>query len=418
MFWAVALLSIPAVSLADRERGAAVSDRTATVVQHSGRIVGARRGDGDAGTSGGSRPEALSYTSMKALTKELRSTAAGMNKEIAGGLTAHAKAAVKAGEVYDALLKEQYAAQVGFSTGVKAFRTAVSDLHHGKTESVRKALGSGGSGAAASTEAGQTASKDAGEAASKDAGEATSKDAGDSKPEDAAGTAPKETGDAPPKDAGEATPKDAGESMLTTINEVDLLKHASRQEEREAETGKIEQAAKKLEHDFDDKALHVILRWEKDVDLDLHLNAPGSKDTVTAFIQKPTGDAGENFAVRASTNGEKVDGWHLEDIASAPGRRLPRGRYHAWVTYASGVPGASPMAPTSDDFEHVPFEAEFKFGQEKKLVKDTLTWKKGQHFNKAKNSMALFDFAMNDDNVIEWTNGRQGHSGSLHAETV
>mmetsp|Transcript_75858 Transcript_75858/g.234842 ORF Transcript_75858/g.234842 Transcript_75858/m.234842 type:complete len:357 (-) Transcript_75858:24-1094(-) len=336
MLRVIALLSLTALALADR----------AAVAQHHGALSARALG------LAGSEPhdaatKELDYDSMQAMGKELMKTVEDMNGKVAKELT-KANEAVNAGEAYAELLKEQYAGHLSLETGVKTFRTAVSDTHHKSTQTVRKALAAG----------------------------------------KAAAGAPK------------------GKSLLTTENEVDFLKQANKMEDS-AESNKdmaaMEESAKAVEKErFDPKALHLILRWQKDVDLDLHLNAPKSLEASTGDPH-PKAKKGENFVVGIGMDGKKTkDGWYVEDIASAPGTLLPLGKYNAWATYFSGVKNQSSRAPTQDDFAEVPFEVSFLMGDERKLVKDVLKWPKGTDFDKTKGSMKVFSFTLKDDGVVQW----------------
>uniref|UniRef100_A0A7S4Q7W3 Uncharacterized protein n=1 Tax=Alexandrium monilatum TaxID=311494 RepID=A0A7S4Q7W3_9DINO len=119
----------------------ALADRS-TVVQHSGLIF-----DTSVRKVGNLTEKVpikeLNYDSMQAMDTLLAAAVKDVNSRVAGELTEKASNAMKAGEAYSALLKEQYAGHLGFETGVKTFRTAVSAEHHRNTQSVRKALASG-----------------------------------------------------------------------------------------------------------------------------------------------------------------------------------------------------------------------------------------------------------------------------------
>uniref|UniRef100_A0A7S4Q7X3 Uncharacterized protein n=1 Tax=Alexandrium monilatum TaxID=311494 RepID=A0A7S4Q7X3_9DINO len=102
MLGVFAFLSIQAAALADRS----------TVVQHSGLIF-----DTSVRKVGNLTEKVpikeLNYDSMQAMDTLLAAAVKDVNSRVAGELTEKASNAMKAGEAYSALLKEQYAGHLG-----------------------------------------------------------------------------------------------------------------------------------------------------------------------------------------------------------------------------------------------------------------------------------------------------------------
>lgn len=341
IFGAIILLASAEVALTDRAA-------TVEVEVHSASTWDEAYGDeSQVSDSRNDTIKELNYGSMHSMARNLGETVEDFNREVAGELTSKASSAVKAGQEYASRLKEQDAGHLGYATGVKTFRTAVAGQHHQHTQDVRTALGS-------ATAGGSSGNLEA--------------------------------------------------EQLLTATEADSLQHAHEVQGNDAEqlAERIEGTVQHTEHGFSDKAFHLMLRWQKDVDLNLHLNAPPHGDMDVAFNNSAGADG---FVVGAKSSGlmGKQDGWHVEDITTENGHELPKGRYRAWASYVSGVPGAAlPTGPEHEDLVKVPFEAELTLGGEKKVVSDSLMWEMGHEYDKVNQSMLVFDFTLGDDNKIEW----------------